>query len=524
MRVTLSDPMVMVEGWTGDLDKAGEYTLRVRKTPEELRLEKEELKKLGLDHDDPVTGRKAKHISKFHFYDRTCISHDALKPGVAYFLPGLWPRVRGMLEEKGVQYELVDRRNPAIRPPLDYTAFQGVEFRETQDMAVALISQLDCGIIETTTGYGKSFLLSLLCKAYPTLNIVVTTSSTQVVSTLYKYLCQTIPGQVGVLYGGKDTTSGKRVVCTTLKSLGNMPPEKVRLVFVDECHAVGDNLAGEELMKFKWARRFGFSASPVRNDGTARVMEALLGPTILKMTYQEAADAGMVTPMKYLMLPCSKCPQVAQKKGLGDNTLRKWSYWRNNARNGVIRDFVYDLKRRYDGQILIMVSTMEHAIALHMMLPWFMVAHAENLRSENLRAAFPEDKYPNLDIGQYKLSSGQLERMKAAFAKGTLRYVIATKSWKQGVNFEHLAVIVRADGDVSDIECIQIPGRASRLDDDKEWAYLVDILDMFSPWASQRANARMAEYENQQWKKIDYMEMMNGIGRTATPDNVEPAG
>lgn len=875
MRVTLSDPLVMVEGWTGDLDKAGEYTLRIHKTPDELRLEKEELKRLGLDHDDPVTGRKAKHINQYHNYARTCISHAPGRTDVAYFLPGLWPRIKQMLDEKGERYEIVDKRNPAIRPPLDYTAFQGVEFRETQDMAVALISQLDCGIIETTTGYGKchhgdtpilmydgsikkardiqigdmlmgddstprhvlsltkgrgpmyrykplrgdsyifngshmlslvncssramrvggktygkgdildisiedylnlsqtkkhvlkgyrssgiefsqhaqqpldpyfvgvylgdgteccgelttpdyeildycrvygeqlgwqvdvihdnkctglkfktrdqrhrrtkapiikireacgilkgtkgkriidvykfgtreqrlkllaglidtdgylvndsmyeittkwdamaedilfvarsvglyahdtygpkkctntgavgwyhridisgeiynipvkvarkkasirkhgtdslhvgfrleslpedeyygfavdgnhryllgdftvthnSFIISLLCKAYPTLNIVVATSSTRVVSTLYEYLCKTIPGQVGMLGAGRDTTSGKRVVCTTLKSLGNIPPEKVQLVFVDECHVVGDNLAGADLMKFKWARRFGFSASPVRNDGSARVMEALLGPTILKMTYQEAADAGMVTPMKYLMLPCNACPQVALKRGIGDFALRRWSYWRNKSRNGVIRSFVMDLKKRYDGQILIVVSTMEHAIALHLMLPWFVVAHGENFNKEKLEAAFPAEKYPSLNLEQYKLNTKQMERMQGAFAKGTLRYVIATKSWKQGVNFEHLAVVVRADGDVSDIECIQIPGRASRLDNEKEWAYLVDILDLFSPWATQRANARIEEYENQQWKQINYMEMMNGIGRTATTHDDQPAG
>ena len=166
------------------------------------------------------------------------------------------------------------------------SAFDGVDFRETQDVAVALISSLDCGVIETTTGYGKSLLISLLCKAYPTLNIVVTTSSTSVVNTLYEYLSKTIPGQVGVLHATKDTTAGKRVVCTTLKSLPNISPDNVQLVFVDECHAIGNNDAGRALMKFCWARRFGFSASPVRNDGTGKVMESLLGPTILKMLVQ----------------------------------------------------------------------------------------------------------------------------------------------------------------------------------------------------------------------------------------------
>ena len=37
MKVTLSDPLVMVEGWTPDLDSVGDYGLKIRKTPEEMR-------------------------------------------------------------------------------------------------------------------------------------------------------------------------------------------------------------------------------------------------------------------------------------------------------------------------------------------------------------------------------------------------------------------------------------------------------------------------------------------------------
>ena len=91
--------------------------------------------------------------------------------------------------------------------------------------------------------------------------------------------------------------------------------------------------------------------------------------------YQEATDAGMVTPMKYLMLPCSGCPPAAKNLNLPDVALKRVSYWQNNARNGAIRRFVYDLKSKFDGQIMIMVSTLVHAIELHKMLPWFKVAY-----------------------------------------------------------------------------------------------------------------------------------------------------
>lgn len=227
MKVTLADPLVMVEGWTPDLDSIGDYGLRVRKTPEEMREER----RIARDKYGP-RGHK---ISQVRVEHKTVLTFDKDRAGVVYFLPGLWPRVKRLLDAKGIAYEVEDKRRPEIRPELDVGAFDGVEFRPGQDIAIALIAKSDCGIIATSTAWGKSMVISLLCKAYPTLNIVVTTSSTQVVSTLYEYLCKTIPGQVGILGGGSNRVDGKRVIVSTLKSLPNIQPEKVQLVLVDEC-------------------------------------------------------------------------------------------------------------------------------------------------------------------------------------------------------------------------------------------------------------------------------------------------
>lgn len=506
--VTLADPAVTVSGWPSELDYVGEYTLRTRKTPEELREER----RMRKDR----YGDSAYKVNPMSYTPCSCISKDPAHPDTVSFLPGLWPRVKAALDNRHDEYTVIDKRNPDIRPDLDMSAFEGVQFRAQQDIAIAKISLSDCGIIETTTGWGKSFLISLLCKAYPTLNIVVTTSSTQVVATLYEYLVGTLgTGVVGVLYGGKDTTAGKRVVVTTLKSLPNIPSENVHLLLVDEAHSIGHNQAGNDVMQFCFARRFGFTASPVRNDGSGLLMEAILGPTIMKMTYQESADAGMVTPMKYLMLPCAGCPPAAKRDTDNEVVLKRESYWRNNNRNNVIKKFVYDLKASYDGQILIMVGTLQHAIHLHMLLPWFKVAHYGAVDMDDIAARFPRSKYPDLDLSKYKMTQKQLDIMRAAFAKGTLRYVISTKVFRQGVNFTHLSCLVRADGDVSSIEGIQIPGRLSRLDDGKDFAYLVDVMDTFSPWAHSRAKAREALYKGQQWQRVEYQELINDISKQA---------
>ena len=510
MIVTLADPIITVTGWTHDLDKLGEFTLKVRKTPIELKEERQaQINKYGC----------VKGVRPMRSIPQTCITKDPSDPSVAYFLPGLWPRVKAALDERKQPYEIVDKRNPDIRPPLDMSAFKGVEFRENQDVAIALISSSDCGVIEAATAFGKGFIIALLCKAYPTLNIVVTTGSVQVVNTLYEYLCKTIPGEVGILGGGRNILAGKRVIVSTLRSLPNIPAEKVQLVFVDECHAVGMNLAAKDLMRFAFARRFGFSASPMRNDGTALMMESIVGPTILKMSYQEAVDASMITPMRYYMLPCNSCPQVATKEDLPDFMMKRWSYWCNRSRNEAIKRLVYSIKEVYNGQILIVCNTLEHCIQLHKLLPWFKVAYYGATDMKDMQS-----KFPGMDLSQYKMSQKQLSIMLHAFAKGTLRYLLSTKILKQGVNLVHLSCLIRADGDTSGIECIQIPGRLSRLDKGKSSAYLIDVADNFSQWARRRTEVRKEQYAKQEWEEITFEELLNGLSEQNAGDGEDAAG
>ena len=422
MKIVLADPAITVYGWRPELDVLGKYVQRVRKTPEELKAERKLRTAAG------KTGRviPTKNIPG------TVIKHNEDDPSIAYFLPGSWPRIKAHLDKIHEEYTIEDQRRAEIRPEMDLSQLTGTELRENQDVALALISKLDCGIIETTTGWGKSFLIATLCRVYPTLNILICTSSMSVVNTLCEYVNQALPGQCGQLTGTRDTTAGKRIVVSTLRSLPKISPNNVHLVLVDECHDAGANEAGEALMRFCFARRFGFSASPIRNDGTQKVLEAICGPVILKMTYQESVDAGMVTPMKYAMLHCGTGPSICHKEDLPEHLMKRYAYWANIARNRMIQQFVYSIKKVYEGQILILCATLEHAIQLGLLLPWFKVAYYGATDMADLRQRFPKERYPNLDLNKYKLTPKQLDITRNAFAKGTLRYVISTTVFRQG--------------------------------------------------------------------------------------------
>lgn len=348
MKVTLSYALVSVEDAPVWLDAIGRYKLMTRKTPEEIKREKEYKIRT---HRDKIK------VNKYRFEDKSVMQRDPNNPNILYFMTGLWPKVKDALDEHGETYEIVDMRDPAKKPAIDFKAIEGTEFRENQDVALAMIATADCGIINTSVGFGKTWLIAVICKAFPTLNIVVTTDSASVVETNYEYIKKVLPKEVGILKNGKDTTLGKRIIVTTLKSLSKIPTTEVDLLLVDECHAIGDNLAGETIKKFYFARKFGFSATPIRNDGSGIVLESLLGPVILQMSYQEAVAAGMVTPMKYVMLPCYR-GAAALKTMSKDNdaVLKRLSYWNNFGRNQIIAEFVRDLWNTTDAQMLIIVG------------------------------------------------------------------------------------------------------------------------------------------------------------------------
>jgi len=511
MKVTLAYSMIEIEDAPAWLDAVGKYKYKSRKTPEEMRNEKALRKQLG----------KSTKVIPYKTEERSVMERD--EKGRLYFLPGLWPRVQKKLEEHGEVYTVVDNRDPDKKPPIDFEAIKGIEFREGQDKALALIATADCGIIETTVGWGKSFLISVLCKAFPTLRIVVCTSSLSVVNTLYEYLMKQIPREVGIIGGGKDTAKGKRVIISTLKSLTKIPKDEPDLICCDECHDVGDNDAGHTIMQFYFARKFGFSATPVRNDGTGLAMEAIFGPTILQMSYEASVQAGMVTPMKYTMLPCTWCSDFLKRgQDLPEIVVKRFSYWANVARNKAIARLVSEVWNTTDAQVLVMCATLEHAIQLSQLMPWMVVAHYGNVDEETLRRHLKPDKFPNLDFSKYKMNTKDLERIRMAFGKGTLRGVISTYVFKQGVNVVHLQLLIRADGATSKIASIQIPGRLSRLDEGKEYAYLVDFDDSFTPWAKRRSDSRDKLYQEQGWTKITREELLDDL-RTKPGDEPDNA-
>ena len=343
---------------------------------------------------------------------------------------------------------------------------------------------------------------------YPTLNILVVCAAGEVVKELYRNINEALPGQVGLLNMSSNNIDGKRIIVTTSKSMVKINPERVQLVLVDEAHNYGANTSGNDLLKFAFARKFGFTATPIRNQGDYLMFEAIFGPILQDVTFEEAKKAGSVTEIAYTMVPVGRKLSYLDKE-MPDHLKTKLFYTSNPVRDKLIADTFREVKAANpDVQILIMVQSIAHLIKLCELLPECKWAHGERGSLDKYKE---QKALRNTFVKRYEQNIKQLNWTKRALEQGEIKYVVATGIFNQGINLNHLTVLIRADGAVSGIPSIQIPGRLARLDKGKELAYLIDIEDEFCEAAHIRAQKREKEYKKQGWKKITLTEVLQNL-------------
>lgn len=504
-----------------DVLKKLQCTKRTMKLPS---VYKEELKEAILK------GMSPSKVSKYEF-EKTDLY--TVQNGRAYFMPGLIHKVKDMLESSGMQYTIHRNVDESIRPMPDWSKVDPLRGRQLE--VLATIAASDGGIVKAATGYGKSYIIKQILKMFPTLKILIVSKAQAVVRELYKRAVEAVGDEAGCVYAGINNSVGKRVVVTTTRSLHKIPEEEVQLLLFDEAHALGVNDCAEQLKRFTNCRRFGFTATPFRSDGSEIMLECFFGPRLVDIEYEESVEQGNVTQINYIMMDINNGPTfIEDDLDTGKTTSqlfkKRWAYWKNNTRNQTI---AYVVKCALDRglQVLVMLETLEHAVMLHQYLPDLPVVHyggssksfdgvAENLlKDSHMKEVFYQYAIDNglptdnmLDVAvkymedKYTLKSKDKNALSDKMASGELRAAISTMTWSEGIDLVQLNVLVRADGMVSKVRNDQIPGRLSRLWGNKKCGLLIDFNDNWTPWARRNTAAREATYKRNHWDKLQTLE------------------
>ena len=370
--------------------------------------------------------------------------------------------------------------DPSVYVPKWENVPEDFEFRYMQREVLEIMAKTTGGIIVCAPGYGKSECVGLMSRIFPEARILISSFRQQVYSTIAervrKYL---LPGtKYFVQKAGKAITQhavqqASVVVCGN-KSLPKILSygDDYDFYINDECHLAAAPDTFRIISSLSRPRIFGFTASPNRSDGAQFRLLGLFGPKLLEVDMKKAREKGMVVPILVKW-----CPVYLQYDPVADCHAaykKHRAIWHNAARNRLIAGAANSYDE--DTQVLIIVETIKHAMALRHLLPNYFVASSET---------------PNLD------------KIRNAFKKGTMKKIIATGVFREGVDFKNLQVLINGTGVRSEIANIQLTGRVTRTADGKERGIVHDFFDHFNQEFKYFSSERKKLYNQLGYEQVE---------------------
>lgn len=415
---------------------------------------------------------------------------------------GMHQKVYDKLTRMGfkVKYkDLAPHPNPDVFKPYWDRLFdpaKGIELRPGQDEALIKVLSNQCGRLGCPPGWGKSFLISMIGLLLPKARIDVITKRVDVLQQrIFPDLRLNLPS-VGIICS-KQKVYDRRIMCISAGSI-HRADGKADIVIADECHELAADSYAEKLAVYDNARMFGLSAThDMRLDNKDMRVEAMFGPLLYEMPYEEAQQHGMVVPIRVHwtdvimdMNPASEFDETVDRKRFG--------IWCNQYRNELIAADA----RKYDDdtQVLITCETIAHMLHLKKLLPDYEVVYAEKgldplKRRRYVREGLIPSDFPHM-------TRERRDKLTRDFETGKLKKAICNQVWNVGVDFRNLGVLIRADAGGSPTNDIQIPGRASRVIEGKDYSVIHDYRDQFDNGFHRKAESRRRIYEKQGWSQV----------------------
>lgn len=415
---------------------------------------------------------------------------------------GMHARVYDKLTQMGyrVKYkDLAPHPNPEVFKPYWERLFdpsRGIELRPGQDEALIKVLSNQCGRLDCPPGWGKSFLISMIGLLLPKARIDVITKRVDVLQQrIFPDLRLNLPS-VGIICS-KQKVYDRRIMCISAGSI-HRADGKADIVICDECPEIAADSYAEKMAVYDNARMFGVSAThDMRLDNKDMRVEAMFGPILYEMSYEEAKQHGMVVPIE---VHWTDVAMDFNPAGESDDSVdrKRYGIWQNQHRNELI---AADARKHDDDtQVLITCETISHMLHLKKLLPDFEVVYAEKGLDPIRRRRYVRDGLIPSDFPH--MTRERRDKLTRDFETGKLKKAICNQVWNVGVDFRNLSVLVRADAGGSPTNDVQIPGRASRVIDGKTHSIIHDYRDQFDVGFSRKADNRKRMYDKQGWKQI----------------------
>lgn len=300
--------------------------------------------------------------------------------------------------------------------------------------------------------HNSTILLNLL-RAWPDVQTIVTLPGADLLRQCYDELQKALPDReikmIGA--GSKVKFQSEDVTVVSMDSLHKVDPGPVRLVIIDEPHAMAATSRIDFLPSFSYARKYGLGATlSGRFDGRDFLLEGLIGPILANRTYKEAVEEGAICPIKVMMIRWP-LPYLS-----GDRDAVYSAALYENELVGRCARYLSDVVIPKEWQMLYFIKTEAQADFLC------------DCIGRDVAVAMAK-----------KLTSKERAEMTDQIRKNRIKRVICSDIYVQGVTFHEVMVLVNCGGGGASTTTIQKPGRLAEIRPGKSGGLLIDF--MFVP-------------------------------------------
>jgi len=407
------------------------------------------------------------------------------------FLTGFIPKIQMYLESVGYECEINNLNNVEIPLRNKYrlkhkTKDESITFRPDQIELMNEAFKYKRGVIKSPTGSGKSILMAGITSNFgKNENILILCHSAGIVKQLLvdfeKYF-----GKV-IMFGGDVDSQLKfeplkhRIVLSTIQSFSKIHPENYcdyfSCVMVDEAHRVSSftGLYADVLQNLLAPYRFGFTATLPTNTESQFAYEGLIGPMIAELSINQAAELNILAKPKLKII---KSGFPSSLRDIRDyHSVYEEGIVQNETRNQQITSIIQECVNR-DETVLIFVNK---------------IVHGENIAD----ICFQQGLSVTFVQGSSDIETR--ERVRNELNIGSIRAVISTTVWKEGINIPNLHNIINAAGGKSEIATLQGIGRGLRKTDEKSMVRIYDFFDSGHPYLIAHFGERLCLYMDMGW-------------------------
>uniref|UniRef100_A0A6M3KND2 Putative type III restriction enzyme n=1 Tax=viral metagenome TaxID=1070528 RepID=A0A6M3KND2_9ZZZZ len=447
------------------------------------------------------------------------------------FWSGLLPRIKRVCNGLGYPLNVIGEEhwnNPLNAKP----KLSGITFRSDQSKMIEEALSVMRGTLLAPTGSGKTILIAGLTSCNPEKTLILADKKTAIVEQTFQEF-KKFGFDVGMYTGDSHLTKFPKVTIATKQSIINhkLEPDEFSMVIIDEVHHLS-NFKSEYakiLSQLLAPLRFGFTATyPGDNKREAQLaIESFIGPVISNLSIEEAAK------MQILAIPKIKIIREPYSRSIHD--LRTWA---DVHEIGIVNSEDHNFRVAQEAvtemdekkSVLIFVNHIEHAINIKEIIATqtpdlkFHMVHSSigTKLTEQIKELtkvldnFPYNKETlperNTIADELILLKTQAKRLeenskrqmefKEKLIKKEIDGVVATSTWREGINIPSLDTIILAAGGKEIQKIIQEIGRGLRKTNEKDFVKIIDFFNPSHRFLIEHFGHRLCEYLDRKWQFI----------------------